>query len=69
MSFSVALKKKKKETQLWIDSIEKSTQSCGISHCPITEGTLVSFLDLDVEVLDPNEVVLWEMGKSGKYIL
>lgn len=29
----------------------------------------MSFLDLDVEVLDPNEVVLWEMGKSGKYIL
>lgn len=33
-------KKKKRETQLWIDSIEKSTQSCGISHCPVTEGTL-----------------------------
>lgn len=39
-------------------------QSCGISYCPITEGTLVSLPDLDVEVLDPNEMVFGD-GSLG----
>lgn len=66
MSFSVALKKK--ETQLWVDSIKKSMQTCGMSHHAKTKCTLVSFLDLNVEVLGPSEMVLGDDG-SGECIL
>lgn len=58
----------KKETQLWVDSIKKSMQTCGMSHHAITKYTLVSFLDLNVEVLGPSEMVLGDDG-SGECTL
>lgn len=49
---------KKWRPNSWVDSIKKSMQTCGMFHRAITKCTLVSILDLNVEVLGPSEMVL-----------
>ena len=62
----------KKKTQFWVDSIKESMQICDVYRHARTKCMLVSFPDLNVEVLGPSEMVLGDgpLGdRSGECIL